>query len=182
MPNLINQAIAAEYDATFTEEALDTLFLQPVGMEVEDVNLFRAKLGEAKLRMRLVKSSLVRRTLEARGLSEFGDIFAGPAAVVVAEEEGVDGVAITAAKVVEAWRKETGNDLPAVKGGLMEGGVLDADAATGLAKLPGKPELMSRISGQIIGPAATVVGQIVAPARNIAGAVKSHIDKLEGEG
>lgn len=181
MPNLINQAIAAEYDATFDDEgAIDTLFLQPVGMEVQDVNAFRVKLGEAKLRMRLVKSSLARRTLEARGLSGFGDIFSGPAAVIVPDEEGLDGVAITAAKVVEAWRKETGNELPAVKGGVMEGLLLDAAAATSLAKLPGKPELMSTISGQILAPAAKLAGQIVAPARNIAGAIKSHIEKLEG--
>lgn len=181
MPNLINEAIRREYEEAFSED-LDTLFLQPVGMTVEDVNAFRGKLGEAKLRMHVLRGSLARSALKSNGLDGLDGVFAGPAALVVAESDGVDGVAITASRVVDAWKKATGNELPAVKGGVMEGRVLDEAQAAALAELPTKPELQSRLSGQIIGPAARLSAQFTAPATRIAGAIKSHIDKLEAEG
>jgi len=178
MPNLINEAIRSEYEKSFSED-LDTLFLQPVGMTVEDVNAFRGKLGEANLRMHLLRGSLALATLKGCGLEGLDSVFAGPAALIVAESDDVEGVAITASRVVEAWQKETGNELPAVKGGVMEGVVLDQAQASALAKLPTKVDLQSRISGQIIGPAARLSAQFTAPASRIAGAIKSHIEKLE---
>jgi large subunit ribosomal protein L10 len=181
MPNLINVAIRREYEDALTGE-LDTLFLQPVGMSVEDVNAFRGKLGEANLRMHLLRGSLAQAVLKDNGFDGLDGVFAGPAALVVAESDDVEGVAITASRVVEAWLKDTGNELPAVKGGVMDGMVLNEAQAAALAKLPTKADLQSRISGQITGPAATLSAQFTAPASRIAGAIKSHIDKLEDEG
>lgn len=179
MPNLINEAIRQGYEDAFSED-LDTLFLQPVGMNVEDVNAFRGKLGDAQLKMCVVKGSLAQSAMESNGLSGLDDLFAGPAALVFADGDDVDAVAIAAARVVEAWKKETGNDLPGIKGGVMDGLVLDEAQARALAKLPTKVELQSILSGQITGPAANLSAQFTAPAARIAGAIRSHIEKLEG--
>lgn len=181
MPNLVNRAITTEYETAFEGE-LDTLVVQPVGLAVEDANAFRARLGEVNLRMRLVRGSLAKRVLEAHGLSGVDDFFDGPAAFIVADGEEVEAAAVAASRVVLAWRKETGNDLPEVKGGVMDGGVLDAGAATGLAQLPTKADLHARLSAQITGPAARISGQLIAGGGRIAGAIKSHIDKLEQAG
>ena len=178
MPNLINEAIRREYESSFTED-LDTLFLQPVGMTVEDVNAFRGKLGEANLRMHLLRGSLAQAALKGCGIDGLNSVFAGPTALITAETDDVEGVAITASRVVEAWLKDTGSELPLVKGGVMDGMVLDPAQASALAKLPTKADLQSRISGQIIGPAARLSAQFTAPASRIAGAIKSHIEKLE---
>lgn len=178
MPNIVNQAIAADYDV-FLEGEIDTLVVQPVGMEVEANNAFRVKLAEAQLGMRVVKGSLARRALEARGVTGVAAFFEGSAALIYPLGEGVDGVAITASRVVAAWRKQTGSELPEVKGGLMEGETLNAAAAAGLAKLPTKQDLQSRIVGQILGPGRKLAGQIKGPGGRIAGAIKSHIEKLE---
>jgi large subunit ribosomal protein L10 len=181
MPNLINEAIRREYEEAFSGD-LDTLFLQPVGMSVQDVNAFRGKLGEAQLRMSLLKGSLAQAAMTSNGLEGLDDLFAGPAALIFAESDDVEAVAIAASRVVEAWKKDTGNKLPVIKGGVMDGLVLDEAQAVALAKLPTKPELQSILSGQIIGPAAKLSSQFKAPAARIAGAIKSHIEKLEGEG
>ena len=178
MPNIVNEAIAADYD-TFLDGEVDTLVVQPVGMEVESNNAFRTKLAEANLAMRVVKGSLARRALEAKGLSGVESLFEGSAALIYPIADDVDGVAITASRVIEAWRKETGSELPEVKGGLMDGLTLDAPAAEKLAKLPTKQDLQARIVGQILGPARNLAGQIKGPGGKIAGAVKSHIEKLE---
>jgi large subunit ribosomal protein L10 len=182
MPNLINREVSREYESVFTDE-LDTLFLQPVGLSVEDVNAFRGKLAEAGLRLTLVKGSLARRAMEASGLTDVSSFFEGPAAVVQVEEGAeVEGVAITAARVVEAWAKETGNELPAVKGGVMDGEILGGSAAASLAKLPTKADLQARLVAQILSPAASISGQLIAGGGQIAGAIKTRIENLEGEG
>jgi large subunit ribosomal protein L10 len=181
MPNLVNRAITTEYENAF-EGGVDALVVQPVGLTVAEVNAFRAKLSESQLRMRLVKGSLAKRILEANGLQSVEEFFDGPAAFITADGDEVELAAVAASRVVTAWRKATGNPLPAVKGGLMDGGVLGSEAALGLAKLPTKAELQSRIVAQILGPASKLSSQLVAGGAKIAGAVKSHIEKLEQQG
>jgi large subunit ribosomal protein L10 len=189
MPNLVNESITAEYEGTLKGD-LDALFVQPVGLSVEDVNVFRGKLDEANLQMRLLKGSLARRILEAEGLTDVAPLFDGPAAVISsghfgtpqAEAAEVDCVAITASRVIAAWRRETKNALPEVKGGIMEGEVLDGTRATALAKLPTKEALQATVSGQITSPGSTLSAQLIAAGGRIAGAIKSHIEKLEEAG
>lgn len=177
MPNIINEAIANEYTELFSED-LDGLLVQPVGLSVADVNDFRSKLAEANLRMQVVKGTLARRALESHGMQVQDQLFIGPSALIVADGE-TDGAAIAAARVLEDWAKG-GHELPAVKGGVLEGEVLGPDQAKSLAKLPTRAEMQSIISGQIIAPAAKLSGQLVAGGGKIAGAIKSHIEKLEG--
>lgn len=179
MPNLINVAIHAEYEQLF-EGAVDGLFVQPLGMSVADADAFREKLAGKHLGMRVLKGSLARRVLEARGLSGVAPIFSGPAAFIgAAEGRTVDCAAITAAKVLAEWRKESGGELPALKGGVLEGQVLDARAATGLQKMPGKREVQALLAGQIVAPGRRLSAQLIAGGGRLAGAVRSHITNLE---
>lgn len=183
MPNLVNESITAEYGELVSEQ-LDALFVQPVGLTVEDVNAFRGKLAESSLRMQLVKGSLAKRVLVDRGFSDFDPLFEGPAALILAEngDGDVDSAAIAGSRVLEAWRKETGNPLPEIKGGIMDGDVLDQSQAKALAKLPTKADMQSILVGQILGPGRSLSGQMIAGGSRIAGAIASHVEKLEQDG
>jgi large subunit ribosomal protein L10 len=133
--------------------------------------------------MQLLKGSLARRVLEAQGLSGLDTIFDGPAAVILPDAGvDVDAATIAAAKAVVRWKKDAGQELPAIKGGVLEGEFLDADAATALEKLPGRAELLSILVGQIVGPARKLAAQLTAPAGRIAGAIKKHIENQEQSG
>lgn len=179
MPNSLNIAIEAEYVRLFGEHA-DALVVQPIGMSVAEATAFRTKLAESKLRMQVIRGNIAQRALEARGLSNTGPLFAGPSAFIVA-----DGVAssadsaIAASKVISEWRKKTGSEFPAVKGGLLEGKLLDAGTAMKLAKMPGRKELQSILAGQIVAPGRRLAGQLVAGGGKLAGALKTRIDQLE---
>jgi ribosomal protein L10 len=128
----------------------------------------------------VLKGTLARRVLEARGLSNTGPIFEGPAAIITAVgTDRADEAAINAAKIVAAFRKDSGATLPEVKGGLLEGGVLDRNTAQGLQRLPGRRELQARIAGQIVGPARRLAAQLIAPAGRVAGALRAHAETLE---
>jgi len=181
MPNLVNESITTEYVELVSEE-LDALFVQPVGLSVEDVNALRGKLAEASLRMRLLKGSLAMRVLGERGFQGYDPLFDGPAALILAENGDVESAAIAGSRVLEAWRKDTGNALPEIKGGIMDGSVLDSSQAKALAKLPTKADLQARLVGQILGPARSLSGQMIAGGSRIAGAIASHVEKLEQDG
>jgi large subunit ribosomal protein L10 len=179
MPNILNVAIDTEYERLLAD-CPGALFVQPIGMSVAEVNAFRGKLAEGQMRMQVLKGSLAKRVLDAHGLSDAGEFFVGPAAIITSTSDQDAGeTALAAAKVVAAWRKESGTDFPKVKGGLLEGNVLDHDTAQGLWKMPGRRELQSRIAGQIVGPARKLAGQLVAPGSRIAGAIGARIEQLE---
>ncbi|MBM3984083.1 MAG: 50S ribosomal protein L10 [Planctomycetes bacterium] len=179
MPNVINIAIHADYERLF-QGTVDGLFVQPLGMSVADADAFREKLAGNRLGMRVLKGSLARRVLEARGLSGVAPMFTGPAAFIgAAEGQSVDCAAITAAKVLAEWRKQSGAELPALKGGVLEGQVLDARAANGLQKMPGKREIQARIAAQILAPGRRLSAQFIAGGGRLAGALGTHISNLE---
>jgi large subunit ribosomal protein L10 len=178
VPNTLNLAIEAEYARLFGEHA-DALVVQPIGMSVADANAFRSRLAEQKLRMQVLRGNLAQRVLAARGLSNTGPLFVGPAAFIVADGQGSADSAIAAAKVVGEWRKKTGSEFPTVKGGLLEGKLLDAATAQSLAKMPGRKELQCTLAGQIVAPARRLAGQLVAGGGKLAGALKTRIEQLE---
>lgn len=178
MPNIVKDAIRKEYE-TLLPEQLEALFVQPVGMSVGDSHAFRMKLADNKLRMRVLKNSLAQQMLAERGLEQTDFLFVGSSAVILPMEgEDVDAPAITAAKLVAAWWKDTGTQRPEVKGGVIEGTLLDGTQAADLKKLPGKGELLSIISGQIQGPGRALSGQFIAAGGRVAGAIKTHIENL----
>lgn len=180
MPNIVNRAISAEYESLLTQE-LDALWVQPVGLSVADSDAFRVLLSESKLRMQVVKSTLALRVLKSKGFTVDETIFAGPSAMIVSD--GLDeGVAIAASRVLEAWQKKSGKELPAFKGGVMDGQVLGPAAAKNLSQLPTKAEVQSRLVGQILSPGRKLSSQLLSGGRKIAGAIKTHIEKLEDAG
>ena len=179
MPNIVNVAIHAEYEKLFAG-TIDGLFVQPLGLSVDDVDAFREKLAAGKLRMQVLKGSVAQRVLAARGLTNLEAVFQGPAAIILAQEgAGVDCAAIAASRTLAAWLKESGKELPALKGGVLEGQLLDRKAAAGLAKMPDKRELQARIAGQILAPGRRLASQLQAGGARLAGAVKAHITNLE---
>ncbi len=179
MPNVINVAIHAEYERLF-QGTVDGLFVQPLGLSVADADAFREKLADHHLGMRVLKGSLARRVLEARGLANVAPLFSGPAAFIgAAEGQSVDCAAVAAAKVLAEWRKESGKELPGLKGGVLEGQVLDARSATGLQKMPSKREVQARLAAQILAPGRRLSAQFIAGGGRLAGALATHINNLE---
>jgi large subunit ribosomal protein L10 len=179
MPNVMNLAIHAEYEKLFAG-TLDGLFVQPLGLTVEQVDDFRDRLAKSHLRMQVLKGSLAKRALEARGLSQAAAVFEGPVAFIGAVEgQTVDCAAIAAGKALQAWLKESGKELPVLKGGMLEGQFLDKKAAAGLHAMPTKRDLQARLVGQILGPGRRLAAQFPAAGGRIAGALKTHIGNLE---
>jgi ribosomal protein L10 len=69
-----------------------------------------------------------------------------------------------------------------LRGGLLEGNLLDAGEAQALAELPGRDELRARLLRAIAGPAQKLVGLLHAPHGALARVIQAHADAGSGPG
>jgi large subunit ribosomal protein L10 len=111
------------------------------GLSVQDATELRRSLGQ-DTRFSVVKNTLMRRAAGEAGVGELERLLEGPTAVAF-----VAGDPVAAAKrVVEAAKR-----FPALalKGAYMEGRVLGADEARGLAELESRDVMLSRLAGAL---------------------------------
>jgi large subunit ribosomal protein L10 len=66
---------------------------------------------------------------------------------------------VTAAKVLSDFAKEN-EERPEIKGGLLEGKVLDAALIKRLASLPSREQMLSQLAGGLQSPLAGFVGAL----------------------
>lgn len=133
------------------------------GLNVAQVTELRKQLREAGVEFQVIKNSIVRRATEGTDYSELNDILTGPTAVAFSGED-----AIAPAKILYNFAKA--NDALKLKGGLVEGKVVDEAQVKALAQLPSREGLLSML-----------LSVLQAPVRNFALAVKAVGEKQEAQ-
>jgi ribosomal protein L10 len=147
---------------------------------VAEADAFRGRLASSKLRMQVLKGSLRGACSRRAGCPTSGrSSRARPPSSRPSRGRAWTAPPSLASKTLAAWRKESGKDLPALKGGVLEGQLLDRKAAAGLEKMPGKRDLQARIVAQMLAPGRRLASQLGAGGSRIAGALKTHITNLE---
>jgi ribosomal protein L10 len=102
-------------------------------------------------------------------------LLVGPNALVTGGDSIVD-----AAKAVAEWGKKTG--LLKIRGGVVEGEALKADAAAALATMPGRRELHQEVAGLALAPGGRIAAALNGPGGVIAGCVKAIGERQESSG
>jgi large subunit ribosomal protein L10 len=124
------------------------------GLSVQDATELRRSLGQ-DTRFSVVKNTLMKRAAGEAGVGELERLLEGPTAVAF-----VAGDPVAAAKrVVEAAKR-----FPALalKGAYMEGRVLGADEARGLAELESREVMLSRLAGAMKAEMSRAAGMFQA--------------------
>ena len=170
MPNLINRLIVRELSQDF-ESAEGMVIVSLDGLSVEETEGLRNGLAERGVRMRMVRNRLARIALAERGLEAPADLLVGNVAFVCG---GIEE-AIHAAKVLHKSDERRSGKV-ALRGGLLEGNLLDAGQAQALAELPGRDELRARLLRAIAGPAQMLVALLHAPQGALARVIQAHVD------
>ena len=143
------------------DRMVSAVFVDYKGLNVADVTLLRDKLRDAGVEYRVVKNTLIRRSLEGREYAgELGDTLTGMTAIAWSfEEPGA------AAKVFKEFAKK--HDKLKVKAGVVEQQVLGgAQVLDQLATMPGKDELRATLLATFLAPAQNMVRLLAAPATN----------------
>lgn len=123
-------------------ESTATVLTEYRGLSVDDLAELRARLRETDATYRVVKNTLTRLAAKDAGVDIPDTYLVGPTAVTFCA-----GDPIAAAKVLRAFSKQ--HPQLVIKGGVLDGRMLDAAATTRLADLESREELLARLAGMM---------------------------------
>lgn len=153
----------------------ETFFLVDYqGLSAAEIGSLRAKIKASGGRLLVAKNTLINVVLTERGVDGFGDTLKGPTALVLVGEDPVAPV-----KAITDFAKDSPKDLPAPKGGLLQGSQVGPEALARIAKLPGREQIQSELVGILLAPLQQLVGVLDAPPRNLATVINNYKEKLE---
>jgi large subunit ribosomal protein L10 len=152
------------------------VFLDFVGMTVEEVTKLRDVFREKGVSYRVVKNTLVRQALSDKPwVSQLDDVLSGMTGVAWSFEEPS-----AAARVLKDFKRE--NEKLKIKAGLLEGQVLNGKAVEEqLATLPNKDEARAMLLATFMAPAQRFVMLLNAPAQQFVGVLAAR-ERKEGGG
>jgi len=163
---MANAKIIAEKQQAVNEiaaklkENTTTVIADYRGLNVAQVTELRKQLRAADVEFQVLKNSLVSRAAASVELSELDSVLTGPTAVAFGKD------AVAPAKILSEFAKK--NEALKIKGGVVEGRVVDEAQIQALASLPSREGLLSML-----------LSVLQAPVRNFALAVKAVADKNE---
>ena len=143
------------------DQGTSAVFLDFSGMTVEEVSRLRDNFRAQGVTYKVLKNTLVKRALEgAPYLEKMDFMLKGMTGVAWSYEEPS-----AAARVVKDFCRD--NEKLKVKGGLLDGQVLDGQAVeTQLATLPNKDEARAMLLATLMAPAQQLVMLLNTPPGN----------------
>lgn len=152
-------------------KAKAAILAEPKGLDVATVTELRRKCREAKVEYRIVKNTLAIRAAKGTSLELLAEKFVGPTALVMSYDD-----VVIPAKILTEFAKDRENF--AIRTAVVEGKVVDAKGIQALAKMPGLPELRSRIAGVIAQPAIRLARMLATPGQQLAQVLGARKDQL----
>lgn len=125
------------------------------GLTVAEITELRRSLRSADTNFAVIKNTLMARAAADAGIEDLAALLTGPSAIAF-----VHGDPVAAAKAIKAASKL----YPALvlKGGYLDGAVLDEAAASRLADLESREAMLSKIAGLAKGEMSRAAGAFVA--------------------
>lgn len=144
------------------------------GLNVGEVTELRKKLREAGVDYKVVKNTLTSRAAKAANIDGLDQFLSGPTALAF----GLNDVVVPA-KILADFAKE--HKKLEIKGGVLEGKVIDLDAVKALASLPSREALLGQVAGMLQAPMRGLVTVLSGPLRNLTYAVEAVRKQKAGE-
>jgi len=115
------------------------------GLDVEAATKLYNNCRAAGVKCGVYKNRLIKFALEGANLAELEPILKGPTAIATSADD-----VVAPAKILHDFAKE--NELLEIKGGFMEGKVVDIATIKQLATLPSKEVLLGKLLGSLQSP------------------------------
>lgn len=130
------------------------------GIKVAQDTKLRRKMREAGVQYSVIKNNMASIAAKEAGIEGLDDYLKGPLAMVSSDKDPV-----AAAKLISEFIKE--NRIMEIKGGLVEGKVIDAEGVKALANLPSREVLLARLLGSMQSPITGFVTVLQGNIRNL---------------
>jgi large subunit ribosomal protein L10 len=173
MSRLIKERIVEKYGEKFRGVA-DVAVVSTQGASVQQMTAFRGTLRAKGIRAMVVHNRLGKRALEAAGLAGISALLRGPSTLVWGGDGIVDIAKVLAAEAKSVARME-------VRGGVTAGVVLSKADIEALSRMPGRLELLGRVSGLAMGSGARVAALVLSSAGRVVGQVREYEKKAPAD-
>lgn len=165
-------SIRSEKEATVSEvqqkfaKSRTVVFADYRGLNVQEVTELRKKLREAGVEYRVIKNTLTSRAAKEANVEGLDPLLSGPTAIAF----GYNDV-VTPAKILYNFAKD--HKQLTLKGGILEGQVIDFEAVKSLASLPSREALLTQLAGLMQAPMRGLVTVLSGPLRNVTYALEA---------
>lgn len=126
------------------ESSSSAVVVEYRGLSVKEVTELRRLLMKECIDFKVYKNSMVERAANELGYSDLAESLKGPNAFAFSKD------AVAPARVLAKFAKK--NELLVLKGGVVEGKVVDVATIKTLASLPGREGMISMILGMLQSP------------------------------
>ncbi|TYL46250.1 50S ribosomal protein L10 [Nocardioides sp. BGMRC 2183] len=161
------QAAVAEIAESFSGAA-GAVLTEYRGLTVKELQDLRRSLG-ANANYAVVKNTLAKLAAQDAGIEGFDDLLTGPTAIAF-----INGDVVEAAKGLRDFAKA--NPALVIKGGVLDGNLLDAGEIAKLADLESREVLLGKLAGAMLASLSQAVYLLNAPiaqAARLAGALEA---------
>lgn len=129
------------------------------GLTVAEINEVRSEIRKNECHYRVVKNTLVKLAIAESPMAGLGAMFKGPTAIAYSFEDPV-----APAKILDKFDGDL--EKLNVKGGYVDGAVLDSAGVKQLAKMKGRDELRAQLLATFMAPAQGMVRLLAAAPQN----------------
>jgi large subunit ribosomal protein L10 len=158
---------------TRLDAASATLVTEYRGLTVAEMASLRRSLRAVGGDYKVFKNTLVRRAIEGSDHAQLLELLEGPTAIAF-----VGGDVSAVAKALRDFAR--GAPALIVRGGVLDGMLLDAKALSALAELPSRDVLLSMFAGALAAPMRTMAGLLKALPQNLAYGLAALIEAKGG--
>lgn len=170
MPNYEGKAqVVSEIKEKF-QGASGVVIADYRGITVAQATQLRAQLRQAGVEYRVLKNTLVSRAAHEVGIEGLDSFLEGPTAVAFSADP------VAPAKVLADFAK--GVKAFTIKGGVVEGKVVDSDGVKALAELPSREVLLTQVVRGMQAPLVGMVNVLQGPIRKMGYALE-EVRKLK---
>lgn len=144
------------------------------GLNVKEFEKLREGVKEASANLKVVKNSLLKKASEKTDIEQINELFVGPTAVAICEQDSP--------KVAKVF-VDSLDDLPAlkIKGGIVEGKVVDFEEIKQISKLPSREELITKFITLLSTPMSNVAMTLKQMQTKVVYALNAVKDKKNEE-
>lgn len=142
------------------QQAQVTLVANPVGLTVAEVTQLRRQLRAAGGEFKIAKNTLARLAVAETSYAPLTEMLEGPNALVFGYSDPV-----SVAKVLVKYAED--NKKLTIRGGVLAGKTMAAEAVADLAKLPSREVLIGQLLGLLQAPATQLLRTINEPGARL---------------
>ena len=136
------------------------------GLNAGEMTALRKELREAGIEFKVLKNTLTILAAEKAEMNDLIPLLTGPTAFAFGYDDPV-----AAAKIISEFAKKNKN--LEIKGGILEGAVLDPAGVESLADLPSREVLLAMVMRAMQGPLSGMVNVLQGNTRNLVYALEA---------